>query len=44
MMQALEGFKMGFGLIMGGAVAVLVLYMLRALLPGAKKMKGRGWN
>ena len=41
MMQALEGFKMGFGLIMGGAVAVLIIYVVRVLLPDSGTSKGK---
>jgi hypothetical protein len=47
MMQTLEGFKFGFGAMMGGAAAVLVLYMLSVVFPGVKKLggkKGRGWS
>ena len=44
----LEGFKVGLGLIFGGATGVLVLYVLWVLLPGSGtgkgKMKGRGWR
>ncbi len=41
--MALEGFKLGFGAVMGGAVALLVLYMLNVLLPGTSSKRKIKW-